>query len=280
MIFYKGGFVDSKMTNSSTKKAWLEYAARIGYSARSVIYLCIGGLALLSVWGGSNGKTTDSKGAISFLSDSPFGLYLVLILGLGLVCYSVWRISQSLWDVDHHGSEAKGIAIRAGLFISALTHGALAVYCFKIVGIVTSSGSSSGSGGKKETLGSVMSLPYGQWIAVAIGAIVVGFGISQLVKAYKETYKKHIDFPGDHKILDGVSKAGLTARAVIFIVIGVSAVYAGLQTDPSEMLNFSEVWSKAGQTGYSAVAVTLLAMGLFLFGVYSGIEARYRKVQV
>jgi hypothetical protein len=46
------------------------------------------------------------------------------------------------------------------------------------------------------------------------------------------------------------------------------------------MLNFSEVWSKAGQTGYSAVAVTLLAMGLFLFGVYSGIEARYRKVQV
>jgi hypothetical protein len=41
-------------------KTW----AQLGYSARGVIYLVIGGLALLAALGERGGQTTNSKGAI------------------------------------------------------------------------------------------------------------------------------------------------------------------------------------------------------------------------
>ena len=52
--------------------------ARMGYGARGVVYLMIGGLALLTAFG-EGGKTTDSRGAITEIMQQPFGEILLTI---------------------------------------------------------------------------------------------------------------------------------------------------------------------------------------------------------
>ena len=96
---------------SAGKIAWL---ARSGYAARGVVYLIVGGLAVLAALGGG-GQTTDSKGALLTILQQPFGNVLLGLVALGLVGYAIWRLVQALMDTDHHGTDAKGLAIRGGL---------------------------------------------------------------------------------------------------------------------------------------------------------------------
>ena len=110
------------MTRGSGRKiAWL---ARSGYAARGVVYLIVGGFAVLAALG--SGQTTDSKGALRTIVQQPFGEALLALVALGLVGYAIWRLVQALLDTDHHGTDAKGLAIRGGLIVSAVTHTLLA----------------------------------------------------------------------------------------------------------------------------------------------------------
>jgi Domain of Unknown Function (DUF1206) len=85
------------------KVAWL---ARSGYAARGVVYLIVGGLAVVAALGG--GRTTDSKGALRTTLQQPFGEALLALVALGLVGYAIWRLVQATTDPDGHGTDVKG----------------------------------------------------------------------------------------------------------------------------------------------------------------------------
>ncbi len=257
----------------SPSKQWLAPVARAGYLARAVIYMTIGGLAGLSLYFSASGEMTDSKGSIKALLDNSYGFYLIVVLAIGLVCYSIWRFFQSTFDADNHGADTKGLAVRAGLMVSCITHLSLAFYCYNLL-----SGSSTSGGGKQGLVAQIMDLPFGPWLVGLVGLVVLGFGVSQLVKAATEKYRDHIQFPGNQKVLDGISKAGLVSRAVVFLVAGGSIGYAAWTYDPNQTIATNEMWSFLSSMAFGQVLVTVMAVGLFLFGIYSAIEARYRKI--
>ena len=63
-------------------RTWVEYAARVGYATKGVIYWIIGGLAAAAGWG-AGGETTGSEGAISEIRQQPFGHFLLWIVTIG-----------------------------------------------------------------------------------------------------------------------------------------------------------------------------------------------------
>jgi hypothetical protein len=84
--------------------------AKMGYGARGMVYLTIGGLALLTAFG-EGGKTTDSKGAIVEIMQQPFGKVLLTILIIGLLGYVIWRFTQAIKDADGHGPRVWPFAV-------------------------------------------------------------------------------------------------------------------------------------------------------------------------
>ena len=58
--------------------------------------------------------------------ERPFGGYFLWALAAGLVCFAGWRLLQSVFDVDRHGSGSYGLMRRAALGGSALFYLALA----------------------------------------------------------------------------------------------------------------------------------------------------------
>src|SRR5438876_442573 len=100
--------------------SWLERLARLGYATKGTVFLVIGFLALEAAFT-SGGKTTNSQGALVTIAEQPFGQFLIALVGIGLAGFALWRLMEAALDVEHKGTDAKGIASRIGFVIGGVT---------------------------------------------------------------------------------------------------------------------------------------------------------------
>jgi hypothetical protein len=253
--------------------AWL---ARGGYAARGVVYLIVGWLAVLAALG-TGGQTTDSKGALVTIVQQPFGEIMLGLVALGLVGYALWRLVQASLDPDDHGTDAKGVAIRGGLLISAITHVLLAFFALSLVFGWGTGG--SGDSGTRDWTAWLLQQPFGRWLVALVGATVIGAGLAHMVKGYKARFEKYLVM--DRGLLDKASpvcRFGLIARGVVFLIIGGFLLVAAWRFSSGEVVGLQGALQTLQQQPYGWILLAIVALGLFAFGVYSLIEARYRRI--
>lgn len=255
--------------------------ARVGYAARGLIYVVVGALAALAAWG-SGGQTTDSRGAVVTLLEAPFGAVLLVCIAAGLLCYSAWRAAQALLDADAHGSDARGLAVRGGLGVSAVIHTALAVFALSLaMGWGTGTSDGSGDGSSREWTAWLMAQPFGQWLVALVGVAVIGAGIAHCVKAWRAGFEAHFRMtPDERRFIRPISRFGLTARGVVFLIIGSFFLVAAVQQDPSEARGLSGALRALQEQPYGWLLLAVVALGLVSFGAYSLIESRYRTISL
>lgn len=257
--------------NSKTSRPWIGPLARTGYAAKGVVYLTIGIMALLAALG-KGGDLIGSSGALRELSSKPFGTALLVILGVGLLAYSAFRILCAILDCENEGSDGSGIAKRAGYFASGLVYGAL--------GVTALTGLGGGSGGsEKEMTSKALDIPGGIFLvgAVAIGIIIAG--VFQWVKAIKGTYRQKFSLDSfaasKRGWIEKSAKFGLISRGVVFPVIGMFLLIAAVQSDPSEAKGIGEALGKIAGQSYGAILLGLTACGLVCYSIYCGVLAIY-----
>jgi len=264
------------MTSSDIKlKPWVEPLARIGYSARGVIYLIIGVFAVLAAIG--SGEEKGSRDALQTLLAQPFGAILVWLLIAGLSGYFIWRFVQATLDSDGHGTSVKALVIRGGLLVSGITYGALAIYALSLTGILSGGGS---SGSKGQIAGYLARFIGNAAVSLGLGLIMLVVGGAHFWKAYKHKYAKHFDREAAKmKFVHWVSIIGLTARGLVFVVLAVMFYYrfmnaADSPSDPSlkNALQFVQ------DLPFGWFLLSLLGLGLIAFSAYSFSEARWRHI--
>lgn len=257
--------------------SWLEKLARWGYTSRGVLYLIIGVMAVMAAFG-QGGQTEGTKGALQTVLYQPGGWVLVAVLAVGLAGYSAWRFCQAIADVDNHGSDGKGLAIRGGMFVSGASHAALAIWAGKAAfGFARSSG---GGGGSQESwVAWLMAQPYGRWLVGILGLVVIGVGVAQFLNGHKDKFEKYLSWDYEtREKLSPICTFGLYARGVVFAIIGCFIVYAAYTTDPQEAGGLREALNWLREQPYGPWLLAVTALGLASFGVYSIVEAIYRRV--
>jgi Domain of Unknown Function (DUF1206) len=267
------------MTGTNRRLALL---ARSGYAARGVVYIIVGGLALLAALGQGGGQTTDTQGALTSLLTQPFGEVLLAVVALGLFGYALWRVVQALTDVDHHGTDPKGLAIRGGLLVSAATHGLLAAFALSLIfGWGSSLGGGGGDSGARNWTAWLMQQPFGRWLVCLIGLAIVGAGIGHMIKGYWVRFEKYLQM--DAATLEKVSpvcRFGLIARGAVFVIIGAFLVVAAVQFDSTQARGLQGALETLQRQPYGWILLGIVALGLVAFGVYSLIEAWYRRIDM
>jgi hypothetical protein len=251
--------------------------ARSGYAARGVVYLIVGGLAVAAALGG--GRATGAEGALTTILQQPFGQILLGIVALGLLGYAVWRTVQAVADTDHHGTDAKGVAIRGGLGVSAVTHTLLAIFALSLIfGWGSSVGGGDGNSTQDWTAW-LLQQPFGRWLVGLIDVAVIGAGLAHMVKGYKAKFEKYLQM--DRSSLEKASpvcRFGLIARGIVFLIIGGFFVVAAWRFSSGEVRGLKGALDVPQQQPYGWLLLAVVALGLFAFGLYSLVEARYRRI--
>ncbi|MDB4973502.1 MAG: hypothetical protein JWN48_1843 [Myxococcaceae bacterium] len=250
-------------------------AARIGYAAKGVVYAVLGVLALLAAFGDTNGRLTDSKGAIQAIGEQPFGVFLLWLTAAGLVCYAVWKGVCAALDPERKGDDGKGIIKRIGYGLVCLLHLALAYYAAELA-----RGSSSGSGnGTQRWVGKGLSLPLGRALVALVGAITIAVGVAELVKAVKgKIGQQYAHASLDARLCRAVrrlARVGTFARGLVFQVIGVSLLTAAWSQRASDADSFGEALGQLARQPFGVWLLTFVASGLLAYAVHLFFVSRY-----
>lgn len=245
--------------------------ARLGYLARAVVYGIIGGVAVRAAFG-PGGDVTGTTGAVQSLLEGPAGALLVAVLGAGLLCFGMWRFVQAVQDTDGRGDDVGGLAVRAGMLGSGISHAALSVVAAQtLLAGSSSDGASWGSW--------LLRQDFGAWLIGGLGVAVAIAGLSQLYKAWTRSFCDHLTLDGSSSLLVDVCRFGIAARGVVFGIIGVSLTVAGVRYDPSRVRGIAEALDVVRAQPYGAWLFGATALGLLAFAVYCLVEAVYRRVE-
>ena len=78
--------------------------------------------------------------------------------------------------------------------------------------------------------------------------------------------------------LSPICRFGLIARGVVFLIIGGFLVVAAWRFSSGDVVGLQGALQTLQQQPYGWILLAVVALGLFAFGVYSLIEARYRRI--
>lgn len=245
--------------------------ARIGYSARGVIYVVVGYLALMTALG-AGGRTTGPRGAILEILYQPQGRILLGLLIAGLVGYVLWRFVQAILDPDRHGLSLKGLLIRGGLLASAVTHSVLVVWSTKL--LMADQDEGGGSGGPMAT---VLASQVGQWLLIGVGLVLIGVGGAHLFKGWTARFERHMHVPDWAR---PVCQFGLMARGVVWCLMGWFLMDSVYRFNSSDVEGTGQTLERLQGSPFGEWTLAVVAVGLVAFGLYSFLEAVYRRVSV
>ncbi len=249
----------------------IETWARAGYAARGLIYILLGWTAL------STGRTLGTSDTVREMADLPLGGLIVPVLALGLFGYGMYKIYAGLADGEWKGSDAKGLAIRAGYVFGGLGYWLLSFLTLTATmsNEKANAGQASGSDGAQQEIAREVAQSAGGDILL----VLVGIGVL-LVAAYQLKTALTASFM-DKMLSDApawvkpVGMAGYAARGVVFGLVGWFILQAGRE---GERVRSSADALALLRDGYGWLFAAV-ASGLILFGVTSLLMARYRRIR-
>ncbi len=259
---------------------WMTMFARLGYAAKGIVYLIIGGLSVaLAV--GRGGEATDQRGALRTIYEQPFGKFLLIVVAIGLIAFALWSFIQALFDTEGKGKDAKGILGRIGYAAVGISYGLLAIGAIELA-------AGSGNGGQSTTsstqdwTGKILHYPAGVFLVILIGLIVLGLAGYMLYRAYSANFKKKLalqEMRGQiRKWGIYLGRFGYAAMGAVFCIVGLFLIIAAVKHNPNDAKGLDSALQVLLHQPFGPILLAIVALGLFAYGVYSFVEARYRRM--
>lgn len=245
-----------------TANARLTLLTRLGFATRGLLYLVIAFLVIRT------GRAEDPAGALRFLGEGG-GQLLLGVMTAGLIAYGLWRLADAALDIEHHGDDRKALLERAGAAASGLVHLVLAWQAIRLM-----RGAGAAGDGTQQGAQAALQLPGGGLLVTLAGVVLLVVGVLQLVKAAKGGFLRHLEPQiAQNTAVRWSGRAGYAARGVVFMISGYFLVRAGTAEQASEAGG-----TAAALSWLSSPTDLIVAAGLFCFGLFSLVEARYRQL--
>jgi hypothetical protein len=248
--------------------------ARAGLTARGIIYILIGLIAILVAFGHS-AQEADQQGAIQLLAGKPYGLVALWLLAIGFVAYALWRLSEAVFGVTGEGN---GAGPRLKSLGRAVIYAGFAVLTFKAI----SGAHSSQSRQQQDLTAKAMQHPAGQWLVGIVGLIVVIAGLVLVMEGFRRKFMKYLQTaqmsPKTRRVVKLLGTVGTVARGAVFALAGILVIEAAVTHKASKSGGIDKALLTLRNQPFGEVLMLAAALGLLIFGVYGLCEARWRKV--
>lgn len=257
----------------------LELASRIGYGARGFVYLSAGVLILLAA-ADLIGDAVGTKGAIAWMALRPFGRVWLLLVGLGLSAFVLWRVLQVVFDADHEGINRHGLMTRMSQGFSGLSYGFLAFTAFSLLVRTPKDPAAADVARSHEQAATVLALPWGNWLLAGAGLVLLGIGVANVTRAWREDFTEYLACsPKTCRRVAPLARAGVIARGLAYVPLAILVILAGLRSKASDVATFGSALDAVERQPGGPWILALAALGFIAFGAFSFIEARFRRIR-
>lgn len=258
---------------------WVRTAARLGYAAIGVVYLLVGALAVQVALGSGQG-TPDQEVALAEILQAPFGRLMLGLVAFGLFGFLLWRLIEAAGDVEGHGDDAKGLAIRGGYAINGLIYGSLGLQAARLA---MGQGQGQGQGqGPQDWTARLLEQPFGRWLVGAAGLVVIGTGVYQIYRGFSDKYQEQLAWrqmsETERRWTTWAARLGLGAHGVVLGMIGWFLIRAAVTFNPDEARGLGGALASLASQSYGPWLLGAVAVGLAAYGVYKLVVARYHHL--
>ncbi len=251
--------------------------ARIGYIAKGLIFIAIGVLALLALFGFAEGRVTGSGGAIHVIGRGMPGRIGFGLLAAGLAAHVFWRLYQATVDPDGRGRSAIGLVQRAGFLISASFYGSMMMVALSAVTGLAGNGDAWQHAGEE-----LVSHTAGRIVLGLIGLGLVLTGLYQVYRAWAQPFRERWTTGAGIGRLHGpmawASSYGIAVRGGIFLLLGWQLLRAGWFASSDQIIDVATALWLISRESWGDTALGLVATGLVCYGVYCLLNAALRKI--
>lgn len=245
----------------------MEIGARIGYAASGLIHLLLAWIALRVAWGGG-GTDADQAGALATLAGTTGGAILLWICLAGFALLAVWQVTAAIT-----GSPDGEASDRAKAAAKAVMYAALALTAYK----VASGGDASSKEQTQDVTAGLMSAPGGRVLVGLLGAAVVAAGGYHVYKGWASKFLDDLQaHPGDWAVVAG--RVGYVAKGVALGIVGVLFVVGALRRSTKDTTGLDGALRTLREQPSGAALLTVVAIGIACYGIYSFARSRYAKV--
>jgi hypothetical protein len=250
------------------------FLARAGLTARGVIYILVGWVAVLVALGKSS-READQSGALQLLAGKSYGLVSLWLLGIGFAAYALWRLSEAAFGVT---GEKPGAGPRLKSLARAIIYAGLSYLTFTVIAGTARSQASR----QQDVTASVMQHTGGRVLVGIIGLVVVVCGLVLVIEGVRQKFMKYLQTgqmsARTRRVVTVLGMTGTIARGVVFALVGVLVIDAAVTFKAAESGGIDKALRTLRDQPFGQSLMLLAALGLLIFGVYGLCEARWRKV--
>jgi hypothetical protein len=248
--------------------------ARAGLTARGLIYILIGWVAILVALGSS--KEADQQGALQMLAGKPYGLASLWLLGIGFAAYALWRLTEAAFGVS---GEKPGAGPRLKSLARAVIYAVFAYLTFKVI---AGTQGKSQSRKQQDVTANVMHHSGGRWLVGIVGLVIVIVGVLLVAEGLRRTFMKHLRTgqmsPRTRRVVELLGVIGTVARGAVVGLAGILVIEAAVAYKPAKAGGIDKALLTLRSQPLGELLVLVAAVGLVIFGIYGLCEARWRQV--
>ena len=264
----------TRTARRASKSPVAHFVARAGLTARGVIYILVGWVAVLVALGHSS-READQTGALQLLAGKPYGLVSLWLLGIGFAGYALWRLSEAAFGVT---GERPGAGPRLKSLGRAVIYAGLSYLTFTVI----AGTARSQSGRQQDITATAMQHTPGRVLVGVVGLAVVACGIALVIEGARKKFLKYLQTArmsaSTRRVVELLGMTGTIARGVVFALVGVLVIDAAVTHKAAESGGIDKALLTLRDQPFGPVLMLLAALGLLIFGVYGLCEARWRKV--
>lgn len=251
----------------------LEMVARVGYVVLGIVHIVIGIIAA-SVAVGGGGGDADQGGAMQQIRNAPAGVFVLWVIGLGLIALAIWQVTEAF--VERDPDTKKRWALRAKYLGTAVAYAAIAV-----TALIFAVGGSTDSEESTESFSAqLMSSPGGVFLVGALGVGIIALGVAFVIRGATRAFAKNLKNPGGTvgKGIITLGVVGYIAKGIAIGVAGILFVAAAVTHDPEKAGGLDDGLRAIAELPFGKVILWAVGAGLVLYGIFCIARARYARM--
>jgi hypothetical protein len=257
------------------RSRWIGWLGRIGFAAQGTCFVIVAVLALELAFGG-RGRLTDPRGAFAVLAEQSWTRVLLVLLVIGFAAYSLWRLAQSLFDRGGMGSTPGGVGRRLIQLGQAVLYALLAISAARVLfGF-------RGQGSPKHAAAGMLGWPGGPELVGAIGvcmAIIAAVNVYWGLSArFKESLGVHELSARAERLLILIGTIGFVALGAVLALVAWFLLKAAVDFNARKVVSLGGAMAHLARADYGSWLLTAAAVGLFAYGSFGLLQARYHRV--